>query len=534
MTGAALAQFPGPAPLAWRWAQPTSVAPLGSPLVVGDTVYVAVGSRVFALDRATGNQKWKYPQVEGIPGYFRSAPVLAEGTIVAAGDNRLIYGVDAATGAAKWQYASEVPIVGQPVALGNIVVARFSDNSIMGIRADNGQPEWKAPNGEPLPYRVFDGIDGDLAVHGNTILFVTQAGELQSVSAATRKLIWKAKFSSVTPGASPIIYGDVAFVNSGTWLVAVNAINGGARWQQNIGEMLAFSPAVSAEGVFTVTQDGKGLLFDTATGRVKMRNPIDLGSVLAVRPSAIDKQFLAPLTSGALTLVNPANGEVTWSYLVRPLFRSASTGGGGGQPLGGGGGAAGGVGPPGGGGATGGGGTQSSTQPIAIPASGPGVLAGQTLLILMQDGSLLAFDRSAGVDKTGPNIAMVWPNPGDQVSGQPPLELIFKIDDEATGVNSKTVSVKVAGQDMEVEYGRDGFAIVRISPFNKNKPLMNGRKAIVVTATDWFGNATTAEYGLTIDNALAPLARQTTTTGPTGGNPGRGGGRGGGIGGDGG
>ena len=123
---------------------------------------------------------------------------------------------------------------------------------------------------------------------------------------------------------------------------------------------------------------------------------------------------------------------------------------------------------------------------------------------------------------------MVWPNAGDQVSGQPPLELIFKIDDEATGVSNKTVAVNVDGQAMEVEYGRDGFAVVKISPYTKNKPLVDGRKSIKVSASDWFGNMTTTEYGLTIDNALAPLARASTTPGNPGGGAGRGGGRGGG------
>ena len=89
--------------------------------------------------------------------------------------------------------------------------------------------------------------------------------------------------------------------------------------------------------------------------------------------------------------------------------------------------------------------------------------------------------------------------------------MIFKIDDEATGVNPKTVKVEVEGQSYEVEYGRDGFASVQFSPYRKNKPLADGRKTIKVTASDWFGNLSTSEYGLTIDNALSPLVRATTT-----------------------
>lgn len=533
---AAWAQFTGPAPLAWRWAHSTPVSPLGSPLVVDDTVYVAVGNRMFGLDRATGNQKWRFPLVEGIPGYFRSGPVMAEGTVIAAADNRYVYGVDAETGNSKWQWVSQVPIVGQPVLAGNIVVLQLNDNTIMGIRADNGQPEWKTPDGMPAPYKVFAGITGGLAVHGTSILFITNDGDLTAISATSRKQIWKARFSQVSPDSTPVLFGDTIYVNSGNYVVAVNAISGGPRWQQNMGEVLDYSPAASAEGVFVVTTDGKAYILDALSGRPKSRQPLDLGSVLAVRPSAIDKMFLAPLTSGALTLVDPASQQVSWSYLVRPLFKTmgntsaTNPGTGGGQRRGGG--ALGGGGARGGGGlAGGGGGNQGTAAPIAVPASGPAVLAGQTLFVLIADGSLLAFDKSFGVDLTGPSIQMVWPNPGDQVCGQPPLELIWKIDDESSGVNDKTVTVEIDGRTYEAEYGRDGFAIVKVVAFGKNVPLTDGRKLIRVTAVDWLGNRKTEEFSLTVDNTLPPLVRTSSTTNS---NPGRGGGLGGGRGGGGG
>lgn len=144
---------------------------------------------------------------------------------------------------------------------------------------------------------------------------------------------------------------------------------------------------------------------------------------------------------------------------------------------------------------------------------------------------MLAFDPELGVDLTGPDVRMVWPTAGDQVGGTPPLELIFRIDDLASGVNSATLKITVNDKEMEFDYGRDGFAIVRISRFTKNTPLQDGRKSIKVTVTDWLGNTTAAEYSLTIDNTLPVPVRpgtETTTTGGTrpgggGGGPGGGG-----------
>src|SRR5688572_10761475 len=96
------AQFECPAPLSWRWAASTRVSPVGSPIVEGNTVYVAVGQRIYALDKDTGNKKWQFPVSEPINGYFTSGAQMAEGLIVAAADNKNIYAVDP-SGELKWQ-----------------------------------------------------------------------------------------------------------------------------------------------------------------------------------------------------------------------------------------------------------------------------------------------------------------------------------------------------------------------------------------------------------------------------------------------
>lgn len=484
---AALAQFTGPAPLAWRWSTSTSISPSGRPIVSDDSIFVAVGSRIYALDRQTGNQKWKFPNVDPIPGAFRQGVLHHDGTVIAAGDNRIIYAVDAKTGQSKWQYISPVPFQGAPVVAGKFVVFGLNDNSLMAVNLEDGQAAW------PAPYKVFAGLEGSLASSGSTVFYMTGANELVSHSVSTNKPGWKARFSMVSPDSAPVVYGDNLYVVSGQWLACLSASTGGQRWQQNVGEPLVFSPAVSPDGVLVVSRDGNARLYDTGSGRPKLRTAVSLGGVPVTSPSAISKMFVAPTSNGSLNLIDPATGEVVWNYLLRPI---------GGPII-----------------RQGSGNTRGETRIYTIPAAGPAVLAGTSLLVLGADGSLFSFDRTQGVDKTGPSIKMLWPSSGDQVSGMPPLELIFRIEDEASGINEKTLSIKVNGQDATFEFGRDGFAIVRISSVGKNRPLMDGRASILVSATDWMGNVSNAEFGLLIDNTLKPLARP-ANTGPTGGSGG--------------
>ena len=167
-----------------------------------------------------------------------------------------------------------------------------------------------------------------------------------------------------------------------------------------------------------------------------------------------------------------------------------------------------------------------------------------------RDGSILAFDKTLGVDLTPPTAKQLWPNPGDVVSGQPPLELIFRLQDEAAGIKEDTIKVEIDGESAGFTYTRDGYVRVGFTtlaattrppnakdgaflPGDVPKPnptLQDGRHAVVVTATDWMGNVSKTTYSVVIDNALRPLPLPgTDQTGQNGGpgGPGGGGGRGG-------
>lgn len=535
LVAAASAQFDGPAPLAWRWVQPTNAAPNnGSPLVIGDTIYTAIGGRVFAIDRPSGNLKWRYPSVEPINGQFRTAPVLVNGVLVAAADNKIVYAVDPNTGSAKWSYNSPSPVFGNPVVVGDYVAFSTSDNTLIALEGATGKPAW-------APYNIYERIQGQVASYGGGIVFFNGNNELRSLDVVSKKANYlrPIRFGVLPPGATPVLLGETFYVSSGPYVVAVNAASGLAKWQYNTGLQLAYTPAPSPDGVLVVSQDGDALVLNTLDGKpipAMKRGPVKLGSFPAVRPSVAGTKFVVPTTNGAINLFDPATGSLLWSYVVRPIgdvYESAGNSGGGGRP----------------GGGLGNQGSQGRLV-TTLAASGPAVLAGNTLLVPAKDGSLLAFDKELGVDLTPPTAKQLWPTPGDVVSGQPPLELIFRLQDEAAGINETTIKVQIDGQDASYKYTRDGYVRVSFSnavapatpprnpsipeagekPLKPNPTLQDGRHTVVVTATDWMGNVSKTEYSIVIDNALPPLplpgGNQTGQNGTPGGR-GPGGGDGG-------
>jgi len=521
------AEFDGPAPLAWRWAQPTSASPSGAPLVSGDVVYSAVGGRIYALERTTGNQVWRFPVAEPVEASFRTGASMADGTIVAAADNRNVYALDQATGTLKWQYVCPANISGTPVIQGSHVVVGMLPGSIMSLNVANGQPEWDKP------IELGEGLYPNMAVVGDTVVLLTNAPAIHGFNVNAKKDRWSIPTSQLSSSSVPAVFGDTVFINTGNYLTALRGSSGGKRWDVRFDEDLGFGPAANATGVAVVTNNGNVFVMN-ASGNLVFRKGVALNSAPSASPAFVGSTVVVPTDNGSINVINPKSGDVVFNYVVPPLFKGARTAAapvGGGNTGGGGNNRGGGGGNRGGGVAGGGGGsTQESEEIKYVNVAGPAASSGDTMYVLARDGSLLAFDKAMGVDLMPPTVRMAWPNPGDQVSGQAPLELVFLLEDAASGINSDTVKVKINDKEYGATFSRDGYLSVKISALGSNAPLMDGRANIVVTALDWLGNKVEAPFALTIDNTLRPIGgpprKETTNKGNTGGGPNRGGGGG--------
>jgi len=510
LASVASAQFDGPAPLAWRWQQSSTSAPGGPPLVLGDTIYQSLGGRVFSLDKDSANLKWRFPALDPIDGVFRSTPVALNGTLVVAGDNKIIYGVDPVTGQLKWSHTTTSSVTGQPVITGKFVIFALSENQLVAIKPEDGSEAWSKP------YNIYDGIQGYLGVYQNDVLVCTNTSKLIAFNVDTQKFDWTTPFTQLPPSPMPVTQDDRVYMTSGPYLIALSGATGHAMWQIDTRLQLAYAPAVSGEGVMVVSTDGQVLMYDL-NHKLITKTPIVLGSSPVARPTPVGTKYILPTSNGGIVLLDPMSGKILWDYIIHPIdelvlqsTNKGPGGGGKGSGLGGPGGGPGGGGGLGGGaggfGGQGPGGNQKKDEKTYyIQASGTAILAGQTLLVPAKDGSLLAFDKLLGVDLTPPTTSMVFPNPGEQVSGQPPLILLFKVEDDNSGVNKSSLKVSMDGQDLEYSITKEGFVLVRFTMSGANKPLSDGRKTFTVTVSDWLGNEGKTEYSLIVDNTLPPI-----------------------------
>ena len=517
----AMAQFDGPAPLAWRWFQGTLSVPSGSAVVDGDTVYTAVGGRIYALERETGNQLWRFPTGAPLTAQFRTGALIADGRIFAAADNKILYAIDAKSGKLDWQHRSDDAISGTPVHAGNAIAFPLSNNGIGVLRPQTGRQIFDGP------IKTSGKVNVKMAAWQNTVIFATIDSKIACLDLTTGKERWSQRMSRLSSTGGPVVHGDTVYINSGGYLIAMRANIGRARWQKNLGASLVFSPAVSDRGIISVSRMGRVFVYDL-NGRPVFGGGLQLEGNPVASPSFADGMAIVPSTGGNIYGIEPETGEVHWKYIMRPLIKASEedeNNARGGRP---GGGSPGGL----GGGSFGGGqnsGQNRDPKPArTVSAAGPAVLAGTSLMVLGRDGSLFVFDKTTGVDLTAPKSEMLWPNPGDQISPNPPTELIFKLEDYSSGINPDTIKVTVNGQAMLHTFSVTGYVRVKISTGGKNKTMPIGRATITVSAADWMGNVSSNDYIVmvdpTVDTALgSPKSRDENRRG---GGPG-GGGRGG-------
>ena len=478
LAACASAQFDGPTPLAWRWSPPqVDYSPDGAPLVANNTVYVAAQYRIFALDGASGNEKWKFP-LDGAKGTFRVQPITTGDTIVDVTDSGWFYAANIKDGSLKWTYQVHTfAPLGEPAAVGNLIVYKLSNNTLNALSADTGQPAWDKP------LTIDTGFNGPLLVHDNDVIFADNNNQMYSVNAVTQKINWQRKFGFLPPNLVPVLYGDNVYMYSGQYLVCLNVIKGFGKWQVDLRQNMEFGPVVSSNGMMCVTEDGNLLFFDLNGHRAAMKEVVSLGSGPAAQPAAVGTKYLVPTNNGALNLIDPNTGQTLWVFAVRPIGGIAQQKGSGPVIIG-----------------------KDLIDPriLTIPAAGPAVLNGSTMYIMCNDASLLAFDPKLGVDLTPPDADMLWPKPGSQMPGNPPMDLVFKVNDEATGVNLSTLKIDVDGTPLQYIVGRDGVALIHLSVDGPNKGLADGRRVFTVTVADWMGNVTKKTFALMIDNSLPP------------------------------
>ncbi|MEY9847456.1 serine/threonine-protein kinase [Streptacidiphilus sp. MAP5-3] len=127
-----------------RWRFDAPVALFTSPVVTEEGVFFAdyLGT-VFALDTATGSLRW-HVRTGGRQG---ADPVVLAGGVLLVSSGDTVHAFDARTGAEHWRYAARAELAGVPASADGLVHVGSRDHSLHTLDLATGRLRWKLDTG---------------------------------------------------------------------------------------------------------------------------------------------------------------------------------------------------------------------------------------------------------------------------------------------------------------------------------------------------------------------------------------------------
>jgi outer membrane protein assembly factor BamB len=265
-------------------------------------------------------------------GPVRSSPLLHDGTLFFGSGDGNLYALDAASGRERWRYATAGAVDGSPAWVRGgadtpaLVVVASRDGSLHAVDAASGEARWRLPLGAELPFRWgWDFILSTPAVHGDTLYVGSGSGEVLAVGAADGAVRWRHATGGRVRSSPTVAEGTVYAGSFDGHLYALDAATGELRWKfategtklDSVAagfdrQSIQGSPAVTAEQVVFGARDGMFYGVDRATGEQRWR--IDHGMPWVIASPAIgDGKAVVGSSDGKfVTAVDLASGKELW------------------------------------------------------------------------------------------------------------------------------------------------------------------------------------------------------------------------------
>ncbi|MFN5903902.1 MAG: PQQ-binding-like beta-propeller repeat protein [Novosphingobium sp.] len=315
-----------------------------SPVIGGGQLFVMdTEGTVHAFDAQTGARRWSTPfqiKGDGQSSVYGGGAAFADGKVYITTGLGEVAALDAANGSVVWKVKPAGPLRGSPTIAFSQIFVMTMDNQVISLNAADGAQLWNetASSGQT---GVF-GVAAPAAGQG-TIVSGFSTGELVAYRYENGRQLWSdalARTSLATTvgvltdiDADPIIdRGRVFALGQGGRMAAYELVTGQRIWELNLAGIS--TPAVAGDWIFTLTDDGKLLCIQRATGKVrwltqlarfeneeKKKDPIFwTGPVLAGSrlwfANSLGQVYSAAVEDGAPVLSSDLKEQVTLAPVV--------------------------------------------------------------------------------------------------------------------------------------------------------------------------------------------------------------------------
>ncbi len=311
------------------------VAPIGQPVAAGDRVFAVAGSRLWALDLATGRSRWSVPAgPAAATSDGGDSPVVSGSILVRMSADNILRRFDSATGRLLW--ARDAGGLDESGWFHQSVVAdgrwyQSKGEELVAFDAARGVRLWSRSL-ECFACGVAV-AGGHVFAAGSRLSLPSTPGKLFALDARTGRRVWSASgVASFTTVSSPLVVaGTVIVVTTDatpapddpthfTWTFYVEAFrasDGLALWHTRLGIFPGFSPGSTASANESLVAypgtDGMLYALDTKTGLLRWSVRVGDPKTAATTPAIANGVVWIVDASGRLRAFAAADGRSLWS-----------------------------------------------------------------------------------------------------------------------------------------------------------------------------------------------------------------------------
>jgi outer membrane protein assembly factor BamB len=253
-----------------RWTvEPDVEGFMNSPAVVEGVVYVgSLDATLWALDAATGESLWE--RELGLRG---TSPTVA-GDLLFVSASGLLHALDRRTGEQRWRFqrfddslAGSTPAVTGD-AVYHVATADSDESRLVAVDRESRSRRWESGERRRVLPMVAPAVGGELVYVADGI----NGPSLVAFDAATGETVWEADHARAGLFASPALADGTLYAGSlDDSLYAVDAATGDLRWSFETGGGIVPAPAVAGGTVVVGSNDGAVYGVDAAAGERRWR-----------------------------------------------------------------------------------------------------------------------------------------------------------------------------------------------------------------------------------------------------------------------
>jgi outer membrane protein assembly factor BamB len=272
----------------------------------GETIYLASGSHVYAINAANGAQTWIFPEKADNNISFYAAPTIGEdGELIVGGYNNVLYYVHPQQADPVWSFdEARNRYIGSPLFAGEVILAPSADRNLYALDL-NGAKRWS--------FMTDEAQWSQPATDGKTVYLTSLDHHLYAVDLATGRENWHFDLKGASVGTPLVVDGMVYAGSFAKTMTALDADTGKVQWVFPTSDWV-WGGAIYEHGtLYFGSIDGSFYAVDALTGQQQWTYTAS-GGIFGSPLLANGKIYFA--TENGNIYAFDTNGELLWSEKV--------------------------------------------------------------------------------------------------------------------------------------------------------------------------------------------------------------------------